>query len=263
MATPVEGGEVQGTEPGNGAGEESPGLNPAWGEALSAIPEQFHQVLTPHFQQWDQAAQQRIESVNQQLSQFDPYKPFVENQIAPEDLEQGLQLMYQLNANPQAVYNALAEAYGFNAQASEGQPEEAESEEQTFQDPRVDQIQQGLDLVAQTILQQQQQKLEAEAEAQIDAELGELKQKFPGISEEFALSLMINGFDVNQVGEHWQGVTQNILQSNPRPFAPSVMGTSTGGTGLPSQAIDPRQLNSKDTRALVARMVQAQMADGN
>jgi hypothetical protein len=124
-------------------------------------------------------------------------------------------------------------------------------------------LQQGLDLVAQTILQQENAKIEAQADAEIDAELAELKKQHPNISEEFALSLMVNGFDVNQVGEHWQNVSQNILQSNPRPFAPSVMGTSSGGTGLPSQAIDPRKLDGKSTRDLVAQMVRAQMADGN
>ena len=253
MGTPIEPtGDVQGTEI-----ESAPGQNPAWGDALSAIPEQYHSVLTPHFQQWDQAAQQRIENVNSQLSQYDPYKPFVENGISAQDLEQGIQLMYQLNQNPQAVYNALAEAYNFGVNESEAEEEDGEEEAAQFQDPRFDQLQQGLDLVAQTILQQEQAKLDSAAEAQIDSELAELKAKHPGISEEFALSLMVNGFDVSQVGEHWGNVTQNILQSNPRPFAPNVMGSSGGGTGLPSQAIDPRKLDDKQTRSLVVQMLNA------
>jgi hypothetical protein len=259
MMDGIESGEVQGTET-----ESASGPNPAWNDVLGVLPEQFHEAVTPHFQKWDQEAQKRIESVNQQVQQFEPFKPFVENGISPTDLEQGLQLMYQLNANPQAVYNALAEAYGFNSQAPGNEvAEEETSEEQNFQDPRFDQLQQGLDLVAQTILQQENAKIEAQADAEIDAELAELKKQHPNISEEFALSLMVNGFDVNQVGEHWQNVSQNILQSNPRPFAPSVMGTSSGGTGLPSQAIDPRKLDGKSTRDLVAQMVRAQMADGN
>lgn len=257
MATPIEGGEVQGDPEGGNA----PGPNPAWGEALSAIPEQFHSVLTPHFEKWDQSAQQRIESVNSQLQQYEPYKQFVENGIQAQDLEQGIQFLYQLNQDPQAVYNALKEAYGFDAQAIETEGEEEGEEETQFQDPRFDQLQEGLDLVAQTILQQQQQKLDAEAEATIDAELKQLREKHPGISEEFALSLMVNGFDVNQVGEHWQTVTQNVLQTNPRPFAPNVLGSSSGGTGLPSQAIDPKTLDGKQTRSLVVQMLNAANAE--
>lgn len=261
MGTPAEGGEVQGGNAEGGA--ETSGPNPAWNDVLSVLPSQFHEQVTPHFQQWDQAAQQRIESVNQQLTQFDPYKPFVENGISAEDLEQGLQLMYQLNSNPQAVYQALADAYGYGAQTNpEAQEVEGDEEEsQNFQDPRFDQLQQGLDLVAQTILQQEQAKLEQQAEAQIDSELNELKKQHPNISEEFALSLMVNGFDVNQVGERWAAMTQGILQSNPRPFAPNVMGTSSGGAGLPSQAIDPRKLNGQQTRDLVAQMARAQLGN--
>jgi len=259
MGTPIEGGEVQGTEPPPGIGEESsPGQNPAWGEALSAIPEQFHQVLTPHFQQWDQAAQKRIEEANASVKQFEPYKQFVENGISAEEVGQGLQFLYELNNNPQAVYEAIAQAYGFNSQATEVEESEEEEEESTnFQDPRFDQLQQGLDIVAQTILQQEQKKIEAEAEAEIDTELETLREKHPGIPDEFILPLMINGFDVNQIGERWQNLSQSILQQNPRPFAPQVMGSNGGGAGLPSQAIDPKSLSGPDRRALVAQMLNA------
>lgn len=263
MGTPIEGGEVQGSAPTESGtsftGDNAPGPNPAWNDVLSVIPESLHQAVTPHFQKWDQSAQQRIEQANQQLGQFESYKPFVENGISPEDLEQGLQLMYQLNTNPQGVYEALAQAYNFEQQqAAQNAGQEAEGEEaQNFQDPRFDQLQQGLDLVAQTILQQNQQKLEQEASAQIDTEVEGLKQKYPGISEEFIYSLMVNGFEPDAVGEKWAQVTNNILQQNPRPFAPNVMGSNGGGTGLPSQAIDPTKLTGQDRRALVAQMVQA------
>lgn len=252
----IEGGEVQGIE--GAQPENSPGPNPAWNDVLSVIPSDLHEQVTPYFQKWDQSAQQRIESLN---SQFEAYKPFVENQISPEDLEQGLQLMYQLNTNPQGVYQALAEAYGYGNVQPEGQGNETgaegEGDGQIFQDPRFDQLQQGLDLVAQTILQQNEAKMAQEAEAQIDSEIASLKQKHPGISEEFALSLMVNGFDVDQVGQHWQAVSQNILQQNPRPFAPNVMGSNGGGTGLPSQAVDVTKLDDKGRRNLVAQMLMA------
>jgi hypothetical protein len=261
MGTPIEDGSVQG-DIGAENGAEAPGPNPAWNDVLSVLPEQFHEAVTPHFQKWDQSAQQRIEQANSQISQFEPFKPFVENGISPEDLEQGIQLMYHMNTNPQAVYQALAEAHGFGANQIES--EETEEEEDGFQDPRFEQFQseqaqlrEGLDLVAQTILQQKQRETEAEAEAEIDAEMKALSEKHPGISEEFALSLMLNGFDANQIGERWAAMTQGILSSNPRPFAPTVMGSSSGGTGLPSQAIDPKTLGDKETRNLVVQMLNA------
>lgn len=252
----IEGGEVQGEV--SPAGETAPGPNPAWNDVLSVLPEQFHSVVTPHFQQWDQAAQKRIEQANQSVSQFEPFKPFLENGISPEDLEQGLQLMYQINQDPKAVYEALGQAYNLTpAQVEaviEGEGEE-EEEPQNFQDPRYDQLQQGLDLVAQTLLQQEQQKISAQADAELDAELNSLREKFGTFDERYVLSLVANGATMEEAATAYQSLTQNILQQNPRPFAPSVMGNSGGGTGLPSQAIDPRTLGDKERRALVAQML--------
>lgn len=252
----IEGGEVQGDV--SPAGETAPGPNPAWNDVLSVLPEQFHSVVTPHFQQWDQAAQKRIEQANQSVSQFEPFKPFLENGISPEDLEQGLQLMYQINQDPKAVYEALGQAYNLTpAQVEaviEGEGEE-EEEPQNFQDPRYDQLQQGLDLVAQTLLQQEQQKISAQADVELDAELNSLREKFGTFDERYVLSLVANGATMEEAATAYQSLTQNILQQNPRPFAPSVMGNSGGGTGLPSQAIDPRTLGDKERRALVAQML--------
>lgn len=260
MSTPIEGGEVQGTEPTGSEG--TPGLNPAWEEALSAIPEQFHQTLTPHFQQWDQAAQQRIENANSSLKQFESFQPFVENGISAEDLEQAAQLAYMVQTDPQAVYKALAEAHGFDSSGivgQEGEEGEEEEEPQTFQDPRFDQLQSGLDIVAQTILQQENQKIAQQAEQELDSELNALKEKYPNFDEKYVLSLMANGMSSQEAAAAYDTLTQNILQQNPRPFAPTVMGNSGGGTGLPSQAIDPTKLSDHDRRALVAQMVKQQM----
>lgn len=266
MGTPIEGGEVQGTESSD---ESSSGLNPAWGEALSAIPEQFHGVLTPHFQQWDQDAQKRIESVNSQLKNYEPYKDFVENEVDAETLAQGYQLLYQLNQDPQAVYRALKEAYGFDPAGSESvSEEEGEEENPELLDPRFDQLtqqqqqmQQGLELVTQTILQQEQQKIQAKADADLDAEITALREKHPNLDEHYVLSLVANGATMEEAATQYERLTQSILQQNPRPFAPQVMGNNGGGSGLPSQAIDPVRLSDKDRRNLVAQMVAQQMRD--
>jgi hypothetical protein len=46
-----------------------------------------------------------------------------------------------------------------------------------------------------------------------------------------------------------------------QPYAPNLLGTTSGGgAGLPSKAIDPRQLNDTETKALVVEMLRAQAA---
>lgn len=252
MGTPIEGGEIQGTEV-----ESAPGSNPAWESVLSVLPAEFHPLVTPEFQKWDQSAQQRIESVN---SQFEPFKPFTEAGIKPEDLEQGLQLMAKLNEDPQGFYQALTEAYGFgNEIDGEEEEDDDETDVQNFQDPRVDQLQQNLDLVAQTILSQQQEKANEQASRELDTELNGLREKHGDFDERYVLSLAAvnDGITLEQAVESYKQLVNNVLQTNPRPFAPTVLGNSSGGTGLPSQAIDPTKLDGKATRNLVAEMLKA------
>lgn len=259
-------GEVQGTEG-------TPGPNPAWNDVLSVLPEQFHSVVTPHFQQWDQAAQSRIEAANAKVKDFEQYQTFVDHGIDATDIENGLRLMHEINNDPQRVWNALAEAYGFGAQAgnqetpnspsghggeNEGQP--------NFQDPRFDEIQRGLELVSQITLQNEQAKANAQADAELDAEIRGLQEKFKdqgGIDERFVLGMMSHGMSAEQAGAAWMETRNSLLQNNPRPFAPNVMGNSGGGTGLPSQAIDPTKLSGKDTRNLVAQMLAAEFGQRN
>lgn len=256
MGTPIEDGNVQG-DPGEGG---TPGQNPAWNDVLSVIPEQYHQQVTPYFQKWDQSAQTRIEEVNGRLKSFEPYQQFVEHGIDPGELEQGLRLMYEINNNPRAVYDALAEAYNLTPQQvqdlANGNKEE-EEENPYLQDPRIDQLQQGLDLVGQVVLQDQQRRMAEQADAELDAELKSLESKYGNFDERYVLALMANGASGDDAVKAFQELTNTVIQNNPRPFAPNVMGGSGGSSGLPSQAIDPTKLSGQETRALVAQMLNA------
>lgn len=266
MGTPIEPQEdVQGItdpEPDN-----SPGPNPAWNDVLSVIPEQFHSVITPHFQTWDQAAQAQIEKANQSVSQYEPYKAFIEHGIDPTELENGLRLMYEVNNNPQAVWNALGKAYSLanepgNAAEADDDDDDDESSNvnlQQFQDhPKFAELQQGIELVSQIVLNEQTEKANAKADAELDAELATLKKAHGEYDEKYVLGLMMNGASAEEAVTSFTELRNNLLQSNPRPFAPHVMGSSGGGSGVPSQAIDPKALSGKETRNLVAQMLAAE-----
>lgn len=249
-----EGSEVQGGNPD--AGNNTPGPNPAWNDVLSILPEQFHSVVTPHFQKWDQAAQQRIESVNKQLSQFEPYGKFVEHGITPEEIEQGLRLMYEINTNPQNVYNALAEAYKFGQQPEGNEEEEEDEDNPLSQLPPeiVEQLGQQGDLlrtVAQIVLNDANAKQAALADKELDDELNAAREKYGDFDERYVLALMQNGLSADEAAQQFAELKQSLA---PKPFAPSILSNS-GGTGVPSNAIDPTKLSSKETRALVAQML--------
>lgn len=261
MGTPIEGGEVQGGEIPDQGIANAPGPNPAWNDVLGVIPEQFHSVITPHFQKWDQSAQQRVEAANAKVSEYEPYNAFIEHGIDPTELENGLRLLYEVQTDPRKVYDALGKAYSLAEQAEIAQQAETPNSgegQQEFRDPRYDKLEQGMEVVSKIILEDKQRALQAEVEAELDAELSAVKQAHPDADERFILAMMQNGMSVEDAGNAWVQTRNSLLQNNPRPFAPSVMGSSGGGSGYPSQQIDPTKLSGKDTRNLVAQMLAAE-----
>lgn len=261
MGTPIEpvGEEVQGTIPDQ---DNSPGPNPAWADVLSILPESFHEAITPHFTKWDQAAQARVEAANSSLKEFESYKPFVEHGITNEELEQGLRLMWEINNNPQNVYSALGSAYNFgqspgNAAGNAAAVEVDDDEEVTpsgVNNPQVQELQQGLELVSKIVLADAQAKQDAQADMELESELDALKTKHGDYDVRYVLAMMQNGMSGEDAVESFQALKTSFT---PKPFAPSVLGNSGGGAGIPSGAIDPTKLSGKDTRSLVAQMIAA------
>jgi len=247
---------------GEVTGSETPGINPAWNDALSSVPEQFHSILTPHFQKWDQAANSRIEEVNSKLKSFEDYNPLIEHGISMGDVQQALLLAQEINTNPRSVFDALNQAYNFSAvveAATEGatQPGETPAAQD---DPRFSQLEQQLGLVSQILLQENEAKEAAKQDAWLENAIGSALMKFPDLAlnkqeENFVLAQMWqNGMDADAAVQAFVDFKNSLA---PQPFAPKILG---GVGGTPSQAIDPTKLSGKDTRNLVAQMLAAAQA---
>lgn len=272
-----------GIDPGVGTGDNPdqinpPGPNPAWDPVLNVLPTQFHSLVTPHFQQWDKAAQDRITSLNSDLESYNQYEPLKQYGVNMDDVAQALRLMHAVNNNPREIYDAIGESYGYNVaqqqlqsgnipgaengtiQQMTGQQENNQQiQQQPLNDPRVDRLQQGVDLMANIILQQQQEATNAQADSDLDNELSTLKTKYGDFDERFVLAYMNQGMSGDQAAQHFNTLKNEMLTNNPRPFAPGILGgTSSGnGSGVPSAAIDPTQLSGKETRNLVVEMLKA------
>lgn len=256
-------GQVQGAGPLD-VETSSSGPNPAWNDVLSVLPEQFHSVVTPHFQKWDNAAQSRVEAANAKVKEFEAYAPFLEHGINANEIEDGLRLLYEVNADPKRFMDALGKAFGLTdeqkAEVAEGVADStAPSQQQNLVDPRFDQLQGNLDLVNKILLEQHQKQQESIADAELDAELQDLKNKHGDYNERYVLAMMDSGMSGEEAVQSFMEMKNSLLQNNPRPFAPSILGSNSGGgSGLPSQAIDPTQLSGKETRNLVAQMLAAE-----
>jgi hypothetical protein len=242
---------------------EAPGPNPAWNDVLNVIPEQFHQTITPHFQKWDQAANSRIESIK---SQYADYQPFIDHGIGRDSIEQGLRLMQMVNDDPKQVYEALAASLGINLEQPQqpqtpdpNQPNgETGEASQSILPPGYEQLQQGMEYLAQQHLQQQEAQEVAKAGQELDANIAKLKAEKGDFNEAYFLPYLANGVEngktFDQVATEFFAMRDDMaksIQAN-QPFTPRVMGAASGnGVGLPSNAIDPSKLSGKETRNLV------------
>ncbi|MGS2592241.1 hypothetical protein [Streptomyces hebeiensis] len=243
MSTPTE-------EPNS----EPTGTNPAWDEALSVLPEEFHPLVTPHFQKWDEAANQRIESVNASLKDYESYKPFVEHGITSDEIEQGLRLMYEINNNPQNVYDALSNAYSFG-KSSEATENESSSEETSpiSEDPRIAELQNGVELVSKIVLADAQAKQAAQMDWELDQEFKQLQEKYGEFDEQYVTGMMLGGASGEEAVQAFVNLKNSLT---PQSFAPNILGsTGSSGSGLPSNAIKVTDLSGKETRNLVAEML--------
>src|SRR5215510_10893077 len=99
----------QGFDSGTGytpQGPEATGINPAWNELLSQIPEDKYSEVTPILDKWDKGVQQRFKSVH---DQYAPYKPFMDSGIGTEDINFALGLLNAVQTEPDKVMKALQE----------------------------------------------------------------------------------------------------------------------------------------------------------
>src|SRR5215510_13309568 len=91
-------GGIQDQDSGTGA------INPAWNEMLGGIPSEYHSQVIPHLQKWDKGVNDRFQQVH---SQYEGYRPFIENQVSPEDINFSMGLLNAINNDPIAVQQAL------------------------------------------------------------------------------------------------------------------------------------------------------------
>lgn len=269
----VTGGESVDTGAGVDAGssaqpvDNSGGGNPAWGELLGVLPEQLHPVVKPHLEKWDRGVQTRFEQVQ---SQFNPYKPFAEKGVQPHDIEVALAIADQINNDPQKFYGTLAQYLeqqgvdlGGQGQQNGNQPLEFDlgdgTDGQPEFDPRIAQFEQQQQAMAAWIQQQEQQRMEAEADRQLDEELAGLKEKHGDFDMQYVLSLAAGtGMPLEQAVQQYQNLVQNIRNTpTPGQQVPSVL---PPGGGTPTENVNPAKLSSEGRQAVVQNMLRAAAA---
>ena len=268
---PIEGtgtGEPQVTETTD-TSTQSDG-NPAWGELLGALPSSLHSQVKPFLERWDKTAQDRITRVQ---SEYAPYKDFLAT--PPEQIQASLQLSQMIAQDPRAFYDRMAEYYGEewglgqghdDTDAADddfdlGEEEDDQGQPDIAQNPLIQQLQEQQGIIAQFLAAQLQQEQQAKEEAAVAAagneiatELGNIAQTYgfaeglPQNIERMVLSLAMNneGMTLTQAAEQVMALAQ--------PKQPMARIIAPGG-GVPAGGIDTRNMNSKDTKSLVATIL--------
>lgn len=239
--------------------EQEASINPAWEPMLAGIPSSLHQMVTPHLRKWDQNFQTELQKVQ---SQYEPFKPLLDSGADAESLQRALAFYQTVEADPRRVYDEMTQYYGFGQ--DQGQQEQVQGSEEVSlgdedDDPRYAELRQNQEAIAQLLMSQHEKEQAARFEQQVEADLASVKESHPNMSEKDEIMLyrvaMANGSTLAEAAKELFTYTESIQQSAlaGRSPAPSVM--SATGTVPGSTPIDPRKLDSKQTKDLVAQML--------
>lgn len=240
---------VQGQPEGGtdtGAVEPVPNRAP-WADDLDSLPESVRPLVEPVFRKYDANTTQRFQKYSQDLEPYKAWDESIQQFGSPEIAQQAFSLMQAINDDPERVYKLLAENYGYGDQGVEEPDTDSEAE---YVDPEFASVKQMTEAMAEIMLAQQQEQQYANEDAQLNAHLEDLKTKFGDYDEEYVLAHLQLGYTGEQaVAKYQQAINARLTSA---PTAPTILG---GGGGLPSQAMDPGNMSSKDIKNLMAQML--------
>lgn len=243
-------------------------INPAWNDLLGVVPQQLHSQVTPHLQKWDQNFQTQIQKVH---SQYEPWQPFVEQGVNPEDVSYGLNLVNAIANNPQEVLNALQEwvasengQQGQLESTQQFQQQDPNTEFDITQHPQFQQLQGVVDSMAQIFLSQREQEQQAQEDQALDSDLAALREKYGDFDENYVLGVAasdpenFNEQSLEAAVQQFKQLEQNILSGRRQP-GPPILGS---GGNAPNTNVDTRQLSSADRKAMAIQMLQQAASQG-
>lgn len=245
---------------------DSTGGNPAWESVRTKLdPVSFH-AIEDELKKWDKNAESRISSLNQQLKSYSDLG-------SPEQLQNYVAIAQKLDSEPETVYNALGEFLKQNGRLPETEAElqdavdEQEEAEQSPVDPRIAQLEEQQRQMQEFLQQQEQMKLQQEADVALDQEIQELKQQMPDFTDadvkevlmRAAFQLQSTGKSVklSEVAQEYMDNTVNRIRAVPRPgdSAPRLLPTSGGMPGG-QQAPSLGKMSRNDVQDFIAASLQ-------
>lgn len=251
---------------------ETEGINPAWSPALENIPAEFHNVLTPHFKEWDVNYQKGLEKTRSEVqAQYAPFQEFLDNKVDPQQIQQSLQLYQIMESEPQKVYEALRGQFE-EEQGAQGQQNEFDSYDPgaVENSPQFQELQRNFEALSEQIqnqqTEQQQQELYNQELTSIQTTVEDLAPKFQAqhgfeMDREQVLRIAIQNMEINgtdldipAAAQEFASMVNKYRTPEPPPGqqTPNVLPTSGG---IPQANFDVTKLNEDQRQDLVAEMI--------
>lgn len=187
------------------------GGNPAWAELRSNLGDTTFKLIEPHLSKFDQAANQRITSLNQQVKQYSELGDY-------QTLQQYHALAQQLDSNPKDFYDRLQAALterGLLEQAAQVQQQaELEAQDGEETDPRFAQLQAEQERIQGMLEQQELERLTSQQSNILQQQIAATRQANAWMSDadEQRVVRMAHGFVLD-------GTANNVEQAMQRAAA--------------------------------------------
>jgi hypothetical protein len=229
------------------------GLGPEWNEFVSAIPEDKRAELGPKLKE-------RVTSVSSQYEALKPWEDFQKSGITPDFADNAVRLWAQIENNPREVYDTLAKHLNITPAQAKEVVEEVKGEQGTANpyESKIKTMEEQMATMSQIMLAQRnmsaEEKRNSEAEAALDQEVSAIRAKYGNDvpEDQILMRMYTKGMSAEEAYQEYAGFVTEVRARRP---APMIMGS---GGNIPSgRAIDPTKLNSKDTKNLVAQMLDA------
>lgn len=225
------------------------GLDPSWNDFVSKIPEDLRGELGPQLKE-------RVTGIESKYEPLRQWEDFSKQGYTPDTAKTALDVYKVLENNPREVYDTIGKHLGITPAQAQAVIEDLEENGES-EDPRIARLQQQVETMSQIMLSQREQETQAqqaaEAEKQIEKEISEVKKKYgDDIPEDQIIMRMLHkGMSADDAAKEYISFVDEVRARRPAPF---VLGKGTGQ--IPAKQIDVTKLGSKETKNVVAQMLQ-------
>jgi hypothetical protein len=250
---------------------------------LGRVPQEHRAIMEPYVRQWDAGVTRRFAELHSQLA---PYEELGDM----ESLQAASNLARMLEENPYQVYGILHQAL-INGEMMDPQTGQAIAPGSPFPQQqgqqqmlpgqqeqglgneeipapvaqRLDAITQAVVALGQHFLGQQQMTQEQQEDAQLEEFLTTLHTEYGDFDEHWVIGRMLNGSEPDQAIQEFNDLVNSraTAQISRNSGLPSLLGSGTGGSGVPADPSNVKNLNRKQTQDLVKSVLASAASQRN